>query len=510
MALDTLDLTSSVSPSESRLFSLSNPKTWFYAIASFHVTLWTLMPALLRSGLPMDALEGYIWGQQLELGYDRNPWLNAWLTRLAMEFSAPSGWLTYFLSQCCVILAFWSVWQFGKRWLTAWHAIIAILLLETLQYYSLAAIDFNDNVLELALWPAFAWFGYSAITSQKTKAWMLTAITGSLALMAKYYSALMLIPFFLFLCLDSKARESFKRPVFYGAVLLFMGISLPHFIWLAGHHFVTLQYALNRVGDNANMNLWHWVKPALRFFVVQISNLIPAVLILLSSLCFRVKNQAEVISAPALTVSSKKYLYLMALGPLFLTVFLALVSGWQLHVLWGTPLLSLWGLIFVSRLKLTLKRIRYLMTVLFAVMLIYMLGYFMAMRNPNNQSTGNYPGAAIAQDVEKIWVSRFHQPLEFVAGDRYLSGYVSLYASSHPSVYLEWDPERSFWIDEKKLREKGGVFVQNIKDGEKFPAKILQDFPQLIILPLHEYLRPHQTDKNKPIKILVGLLPPHH
>lgn len=506
MDFDSLNL-NSTRVMTTTAFSLSHPKKWFYAILTFHITFWSLLPAILRSNLPMDALEGYIWGQQFALGYDRNPWLNAWLTRFAMEFSAPSGWLTYFFSQCCVILAFWSVWQFGKRWFSAWHALIAVLLLETIQYYSLAAIDFNDNVLELGLWPAFAWFGYTAITSQKTKAWILTAVTGALALMAKYYSVLLILPFFLFLCTDSEARKSFKNPALYAAALLFIFICAPHFIWLTQHHFVTLTYALDRVGDNTHINLWQWLYPGLRFFVVQPANFLPAFLILLSSLWIKAKS-SEIIPIFSFTPQAKKYLYLMALGPFFITVLLACLSGWKLHLLWGTPLLSLWGLMLISKFPLTIKRVRYLTLILVSIMLSYAIIYFVILKNPNNQSTANYPAAEIAHDVEEIWSGRFHQPLSFVAGDRYLSGYVSLYSSTHPSVYLEWDAIRSFWINEKELREKGGIFVQNIKDGKEFPSRIQQRFPQLITLDIRSYTRPHGPIKSKPIEVLIGILPP--
>ncbi len=55
----------------------------FWLIAGLHLFIWTLIPSLTRFCLPMDANEGYGWGQHLQLGYDRNPWMNAWLTHLA-------------------------------------------------------------------------------------------------------------------------------------------------------------------------------------------------------------------------------------------------------------------------------------------------------------------------------------------------------------------------------------------------------------------------------------------
>jgi len=71
------------------------PERWLYALITIHVFFWTLIPTLIRRTLPMDALEGFVWGQHWQLGYDRNPWLNAWLTTIAVKVGGTSGWMVY-------------------------------------------------------------------------------------------------------------------------------------------------------------------------------------------------------------------------------------------------------------------------------------------------------------------------------------------------------------------------------------------------------------------------------
>jgi len=60
-----------------------NPTPWVILFLMTHLLAWTLVPALVRYNLPLDAIEGTVWGHQLELGYDKNPMLNGWLTALA-------------------------------------------------------------------------------------------------------------------------------------------------------------------------------------------------------------------------------------------------------------------------------------------------------------------------------------------------------------------------------------------------------------------------------------------
>ena len=43
------------------------------------------------------------------------------------------------------------------------YALIALLLLEGIQYFNFHAIDFNDNTLELGLWGLTIYFFYQAL-----------------------------------------------------------------------------------------------------------------------------------------------------------------------------------------------------------------------------------------------------------------------------------------------------------------------------------------------------------
>ena len=138
---------------------------WVYAFIILHVIVWTLAPTWVRFTLPMDALEGTTWGQQLEWGYDKNPFMNAWLTALAVWVGGKSGWVIYLFSQLSVALCFWAVWKIGKKILPPMYAFIAILLLECIQYFNLHAIDFNDNTLELGFWSLTTLFFYKRCTN---------------------------------------------------------------------------------------------------------------------------------------------------------------------------------------------------------------------------------------------------------------------------------------------------------------------------------------------------------
>ncbi len=227
------------------------PKSIFFALICLQLTLWTLIPTWVRLSLPMDAIEGYVWGQHFQWGYDRNPWMNALLTHWAVILGGKSAWLVYASSQIFVCVGYWSVWQLAEKITRSHlHALISVLMLIGIQYTSIASVDFNDNVIELGLWPLLSYFTYqayfSAKSTQKLCYWTLMGCTAGLALMTKYYSIMPLMAVGLFFLLTPETHKIFKTPGPYLAFLICFLICLPHLLWLPSHHFITMTYALEK------------------------------------------------------------------------------------------------------------------------------------------------------------------------------------------------------------------------------------------------------------------------
>jgi 4-amino-4-deoxy-L-arabinose transferase-like glycosyltransferase len=486
----------------------------FLGFISLHLIVWTILPTLLRSTLPIDALEGFVWGNQLEWGYDRNPWLNGWLTRLAMEIGGHHGWMTYLFSQLCVVMAFWSVWQLGKKIFSPWQALIAVMMLEAIQYYTLAAVNFDDNILELGLWPLLALYFYQAVIRQNARNWVAVGIIAALALMAKYYTAIYLLSLLIFLIIDPKARCSFRQKNFYLGAIVFTIIILPHCIWLFFNHFETIRYAMYRVGENTHINVWHYIQPTVKFAFMQLLNFVGAAFLFMLIIPNWMPGSTAQIPEPNLNNNdqpfNKRFLWVVGSGTYLLTLIIALITGWQLHVLWGMPLLSLWGLILLTYIRpnLSPRKLLQFFTAVSVVFISYVLAYCIPMLQTSNCSSANFPAAAVSNRVMQLWQQQYHHPLHYLAGDRYLAGYISLYADHYPAVYMDWDQNKSPWIDEGKLRREGAVFVQLVSDGKEFPASILQRFPQLQILPMQTFRRPRSNENSQPVELLIGFLPP--
>lgn len=446
----------------------------FYLFIALHVVVWTMLPTLLRHTLPMDAIEGFVWGQNLTLGYDRNPWLNAWLTRLAVDVGGHSGWLVYFLSQVSVALCFWAVWRLGKKIMHPIYALVAVLILEGIQYYTLASVDFNDNVLELGLWALTILCFYNALKAQRYRDWILTGIFAGLSLMAKYYAVMLFVPMIVFMLITAEGRASFRRGGFYLGLIIFGLIVLPHFIWMfLSNDFSTWNYALHRVDA-----VYSWRNCSYCFLATQILIFLGAVLLFLVLLPGKVRG--AVLSARTdIKRYDKNFLLILGLGPCLLTFFVAVVFRMTMHSMWGTPLLSLWGLVLLAWTQPTIDRAKLyrFLAAVFLVFCAWAVGYSYGIMFKGYGSSANYPAVDISRAIFSEWNSAVPHPPKYVVGDRYVAGNLVYFVKQpQPKVFI-LDETTLDKIDAKKIdafRKEGAILIWwNYDTNKKYALSLL-------------------------------------
>ncbi|MCD6039167.1 MAG: hypothetical protein K0S27_567 [Gammaproteobacteria bacterium] len=476
---------------------------WFIAFILFHLTAWTLAPALTRFTLPMDSLEGATWGRQLEWGYDKNPFMNGWLTTLALKIDGHADWGIYLFSQLTVVICFWAVWELGKKILPPMYALFGVLLLEGIQYYNFHAIDFNDNTLELASWALTALFFYRALHSNTLRDWSLTAIFAGLGMMTKYYIALLFLSMAILLLTHPQARTAFKKPGLYLGALIFLIIITPHIFWLFSHDFVTLGYAVNRVTSPPS---WynHLFYPA-QFAWQQFEVLVP-MLLLLSVLCLSGKREPK----KTLPSFNKAFLFWVGMGPFLLTILLSIITGIKLRAGWGQPLFSLWGIILIAWLqpRVTPEKFYRFITIIFGFIALTVTVYCIALIRAEEPSSANYPGKIISRTLTQEWHARYHTPLKYVAGSRWLAGNIAFYSSDRPPVFIDWSPRISPWINEKKLRRDGAIFAWDLTESQKNSEQDIKNrFPRITKPQLYQFAWLRNKDAPS-VKIKVSFLPP--
>ena len=61
-------------------------KKILYFILISHLILWTAIPTIFNQNLPLDTIEGLVWGNELKLGYDKYPPIFPLFTELFYKF----------------------------------------------------------------------------------------------------------------------------------------------------------------------------------------------------------------------------------------------------------------------------------------------------------------------------------------------------------------------------------------------------------------------------------------
>jgi len=474
----------------------------------FHLVAWTLAPTLTRLNLPLDTIEGTIWGKQLAWGYDKNPFLSAWLTQFAILLDR-TGATTYLMSQLSVVICFLSVWLLAKKMLSPLQALVSLFILEGIQFFNFHAIDFSDNTLELGCWSLTSLFFYYALTQNRMRDWMLTGFFAGLSMMTKYYSLMLLFSMLFFLLCNTQARQFFKKPEIYAGLVVFLIVIAPHCYWLITHNFPTLHYAFFRIGVK-HPNPWnHFLFPC-KFLWEELQTLFPAFLLLLLLLIGKrplFEKQRFILSK-----FHKEFLFFIALGPFLLTLTISLIAGIPLRAAWGQPLLSFWGILLVIFLqpRLTYKKVFWFFLSLLTLIAISILLYCDAQLNPKKPTSANFPGKIIANTLTRLWHEKYHTPFTFVCGERWLSGNISFYSLDNPSVFMDWDTLKSPWIQEDILKQKGAIFVWNLSDFYHRPSLSYEEiklrYPALSAPEIHHFM--WYRNKNFPaFSMIVAYLP---
>ena len=529
----------------------------FWSFVIVHVLLWSILPELARYTPSYDIIEAVNWAQQLDWGYDKNPWVIGWLTRLGIDIALGKSFLGYyFLQQLLVALGFWSIWQLGKQLFRPAYALIAVLILEGCTFFSTAVQTNNDN---FALIGFLAFTMYAFFMALKNKGNIYSLLAGGslgLAVMSKY-SAIIILPW-IWLCFflekwntqtdKNKKTQSLKDNMlmfkelcftyfkrhqnknsnwsWYGGVFLFLLLCLPNLVWLIDHDFVTIRYLLVRQNIT---NTAVWMKHlyySLDFIWRIFLGILPGFLLLLLFVNFKGKTSSSLQRTQMThqSTATRQFLFCTGLAPLATIVLLSLLFGWQLYWEWGVPFIPLLGLVLFTYWQpvLTKKKLQIFIIGIFTLMVLFSSGYYLIeTRFKAGVGSADYPATEIANTVTQIWREKFHTPLRYVAGSRYVAGFVAFYAKDNPKIFIEWNPLYSPKIDLQDMKKHGAIFVNDGYFGTKvlpraedfaiadhFPAEVLKAYPTLEILPIKIFPYHRNQKTHETVKLLIGILPP--
>ena len=153
-----------------------------------HLFIWTIVPSVTNSNLPLDTIEALAWGSNLDWGFNKHPPLSAFAVEIFYQIFGSQDWAYYLLSQLFVVFSFFIVLKFSEEFFKNYtFGLISILLLEGIYFYNFTTPEFNVNVCQLPFWALTVLYCWKGFKENKTIDWLLFGLFAALGILSNIY-----------------------------------------------------------------------------------------------------------------------------------------------------------------------------------------------------------------------------------------------------------------------------------------------------------------------------------
>ncbi len=477
----------------------ARPGRALVALCAAQALLWTLAPALTHSAPPLDVVEMLVWGREGVVATYKHPNLPGLLLEAVRRASFGALWPVYLFGQGCVAASFVAVYLLGRDLLGPGRALAGTLLLTGIFYYSWPTPEVNHNLVQMPLW---AWTGlalWRAVQGGRLVWWILLGAFAGLSLWAKYSSGLLLAVAAVWMLADAPARARLVRPGPWIALAACALVAAPQAAFLIESGFLPLDYAATRAASGR-------AGDPVSFLLAQLADHGVFALMALAAGLFGTGAARR----PAAEARARRFLLFMGLGPLVLTLLLAVAGDLGLKDMWGMPMFNWSGLLLIALLpgRVDGRRLARLGAMAAGLLVLVPAAYAAAVLSgaaiSDKPVRVAWPQDEIAGRLLRGYAEETGAPPRIVAGHYWVAGLVALKAPGTPSVSINADARKSPWATARDIAERGALAVW--RTGRKLP-------PGLAALaagqPLRrETFRWSDSPTARPIRITWTVIPP--
>jgi len=422
-------------------------------IAVLHLVLWTLVPSVLYTVLPLDSLEAAAWGSGFSLGNAKHPPLTGWIAGLTASATGHADWPFYLLSQLCVAGGMVCIYFLAREFFGREESAVAALTPEFIFYYNVTTPEFNVNLPLLLLWPAAALCFVRSCRHDRIRDWILLGVTSGLCFLCKYYSALLFAAFGVFLLFAKERRRLILTAGPWIAAASACVVILPHAMWaLTGGLTMMQQYVEKRMETGADTS---WFE---RHFLSVLIILGISILVFLIPLGAFLLAKRERPHKPTDPMRREAALFaaVMTGVPLIVLTVIGL-SGNSIRAMWLVPVFFPLGLLLTALFpaewtpKQT-KRFRKETAVFFVVCLIGVAVAFTV----HSDRRKHFPARQFTAEMSRLYTEKTGRPLTVMTGNAWMAGMFRHYAPGHPQGCV-WNNRAEVDRLGLMLKERGGL-----------------------------------------------------
>ena len=411
------------------IFNKMNINKIFYGFIILHLFLWTLVPSLTNTNLPLDTIEALAWGSNLDWGFNKHPPGSAFFLEIFYQIFGVQDWAYYLLSQFFVVIAFIVVFKFAEElFKDKTLCLISVLLLESVYFYNFTTPEFNVNVCQLPFWALCVYYSWKIFSKNKInfKDIFLLGTFAAIGFLSKYLFIYLLLAIGLLFIYSIFIEKNKKFNFKYLIILeIFIALLVPHLIWLNSNNYISITYGLARAGLENSSLLDHVFLPVI-FLGKQVGILIPFFIMSF----FLVKKFRFKISLKDKNLLFLIFINLVPIGLMFLT---SMITGSKIRIMWMTPFYLFFGvlIIYIFQAHINLKRLNGFISV-FLIFFIFSPFVYAYISITETDKRTDYPGKQIAIKTQYVWDQSHNEPINVVLGDEWHAGNLSYHLKSRP------------------------------------------------------------------------------
>lgn len=462
----------------------AQPRLAFWAAALTQGALWWLVPSLFYAAPPGNLPEVLAIGHEFQLGAYSGPPLAFWLAEVAFRLAGMPG--VYLLSQACVVLAFWAVFELGKAIVGIQHAVLAVLLMVGISSFAVPTPDFGPAIAAMPLSALVMLHFWRALGEGKRVSWFVLALAIGLLLLTTYAGLILLALMLAFIAATPRGRAALASSDPWIAGVIVAIVLFPHLVWLDASGGLIMP-TLRRLAtpEASRANLVEWSRQLGEVAGVHAGT---AVLVAIAvGWRLRARVRAPSFLRASVDRFARLFVITFAVAPIVTATLIAVLIGEREPVGGIAPhiVLTALAVVVLAGDVVTIHRQRMVSAVwcmlllvppVFAAGSIAVLPWTAAVDVAVSQ-----PARPMGRFFGETFERRTGRPLAIVAGEPRLAALIALGAPSRPHLFLDATPERSPWVTADTVKRQGAIVVWSSADTAGAPPpEIKARFPDIV------------------------------
>jgi 4-amino-4-deoxy-L-arabinose transferase-like glycosyltransferase len=464
-----------------------------------HLLLWTVLTGISHSAPDLDNMEELVWGNVFEWGYYKHPPLPSWVIYGLTQLLGRPVWVTFFAGQLSVVVALYFIWRLACEMTTQKNALIAILLIMPITYFTTRGVMPNHNTMQFWSIAGAIWFFYRAWRYRQMRDWLILGMFAGFAMLTKYSALVQFAVFALFLLASGDLRHARTWKGIGAATGVLALMLAPHLWWMRNQAKTPIGYASASL-SHAMTRAEHWRQMAdvLGTTAARLAPMLLVIIVIGCGLLWRRRSllgigigaDADAPPAPQprlaaqLRPEDRRFIVLVGLGPFVLTLLVVIALKAPMMADWTSTFFLMFGFfafwLYSGSADDGRRLLRICLTVVITVQLLTVIGYALA-RGPLSNMLGRatratFPGAIVSQNLQAEWLAHIHAPLRLVAADTWLGGNIAVHAGPQVDVLIDGDVEKSQWVTPAHAAACGMLLAINrsADNADGVPPKVVE------------------------------------